>query len=329
MAFSVRHLFQSAKADAVDATRVRPSNWNADHDVEMATNRLLGRTTAGDGAPEEITAGLGLTLTAGSLSVDSNALASASKLIGHIEDWPGPELPTGYLWCDGSAVNRTTYALLFAALTMTLTANLTATQTSITNLSKNILALGLVGAPVEGTGIPAGTTIVSATSTTAVLSSAATSGGTGVTIRILPHGRGNGTSTFNLPDRKGYAAAGRDNMGGSAANRLTAGTNRPDGSKLGDKGGTQTHTLSISETAAHTHTFTTGLGGTHSHTVDGALNAASGSDRMSLTGSAITEDTSSDGAHTHTGTTDSRGGGSAHNNVQPTFVTNFIIFTGV
>lgn len=35
------------------------------------------------------------------------------------------------------------------------------------------------------------------------------------------YGAGNGTTTFNLPDLRGRVIAGRDNMGGTAANNLT------------------------------------------------------------------------------------------------------------
>jgi len=36
------------------------------------------------------------------------------------------------------------------------------------------------------------------------------------------YGAGNGSTTFNVPDLRGRALFGKDNMGGSAANRLTS-----------------------------------------------------------------------------------------------------------
>ena len=54
MAITVKHAFVSAKGDGSDATLVRPSNWNENHDLEMATNRIIGRLTAGPGDAEEI-----------------------------------------------------------------------------------------------------------------------------------------------------------------------------------------------------------------------------------------------------------------------------------
>lgn len=63
MAISIKHLFQSAKADGADATLVQPSNWNAEHAITLAAKRLLGRGDPVAGAVEEITIGSGLELT--------------------------------------------------------------------------------------------------------------------------------------------------------------------------------------------------------------------------------------------------------------------------
>lgn len=46
--------------------------------TSMATNRLLGRTTAGSGVAEEITIGSGLSLSAGTLSATSGGSGSSS-----------------------------------------------------------------------------------------------------------------------------------------------------------------------------------------------------------------------------------------------------------
>lgn len=54
MTISVKHAFTSAKADGADATLIRPSNWNAEHTLTLATDNLLGRSTAGTGAVEEV-----------------------------------------------------------------------------------------------------------------------------------------------------------------------------------------------------------------------------------------------------------------------------------
>jgi len=67
MTVSLKHKFTSAVADGGDTNLVQPSNWNDDHDLVMATNKLLGRSTAGTGAAEEITIGTNLTLSGGTL----------------------------------------------------------------------------------------------------------------------------------------------------------------------------------------------------------------------------------------------------------------------
>jgi hypothetical protein len=68
MTVSLKHAFTSPKTDGADATLVQPSNWNAEHTLELATNRLLGRTTAGTGVAEEISVAGGLTLSGGVLT---------------------------------------------------------------------------------------------------------------------------------------------------------------------------------------------------------------------------------------------------------------------
>lgn len=56
MAISLKHAFENPKSDSGDTTIVQPSDWNAEHTMTMATARMLGRTTAGVGAVEELDA---------------------------------------------------------------------------------------------------------------------------------------------------------------------------------------------------------------------------------------------------------------------------------
>ena len=60
MAISLKHSFTSLVADEGDASVVRPSNWNAEHTMTAASGTLVGRTTAGTGAVEEVVIGSGL-----------------------------------------------------------------------------------------------------------------------------------------------------------------------------------------------------------------------------------------------------------------------------
>ena len=68
MTVSLKHAFTSPKTDGSDSTLVQPSNWNAEHSLQLATNRLLGRTTAGTGVAEEISVAGNLTLSGGVLT---------------------------------------------------------------------------------------------------------------------------------------------------------------------------------------------------------------------------------------------------------------------
>lgn len=75
MTVSLKHNFQSAKADGTDASLIQPSNWNAEHELTIATNKLLGRATAGTGAAEEIGVGTALSLSGGTLAVTTVPVA--------------------------------------------------------------------------------------------------------------------------------------------------------------------------------------------------------------------------------------------------------------
>lgn len=68
MAVSAKHTFVSAKADGPDATEVRPSNWNADHTVNLTGPALVGSSTTGDTTATEVTVGAGLSLATNTLT---------------------------------------------------------------------------------------------------------------------------------------------------------------------------------------------------------------------------------------------------------------------
>ena len=67
------------------------------------------------------------------------------------------------------------------------------------------------------------------------------------------YGSGNGSTTFNLPDLRGRVIAGEDDMGGTAANRLTSATSGITGTTLGAAGGDERLHL---HQHANTATFT-------------------------------------------------------------------------
>lgn len=67
MALSLLHATQATGTDAGNGD-IHKAEWNQEHAIVMATDKLLGRSTAGTGSVEEIAIGSGLSLSAGTLS---------------------------------------------------------------------------------------------------------------------------------------------------------------------------------------------------------------------------------------------------------------------
>lgn len=140
------------------------------------------------------------------------------------------------------------------------------------------------------------------------------------------YGVGDGSTTFNVPDFRGRTIAGQDDMGGVSANRLTNQSGGLNGDTLGAAGGSETHTLTEAELASHTHFLVK----------DGTYNGGSWGLSSTLP---IREGVPNDTPDNHqyilksgTGTADvglssATGSGTAHNNVQPTIILNYIIKT--
>lgn len=133
------------------------------------------------------------------------------------------------------------------------------------------------------------------------------------------------SKTITLPDLRGRAFFGLDNMGGAAASRLGAVLG---GTTNGESGGTETVTLTTGQIPAHSHDFTTDTDGAHQHQIEyGSKNGTNGGDQFSLpTLTGLYDTTELDGAHAHSGTTDTDGGsGQAHSNMPPAFVGSWLI----
>jgi microcystin-dependent protein len=149
----------------------------------------------------------------------------------------------------------------------------------------------------------------------------------------------NDSTTFKLPDLRGRVMGGIG-QGSGLTNRV-----------MGAAVGTETHILTSTEMPNHSHTGTVDSSGAHTHTITdpghthsqttinddfnnsgtnppGFTQDSAGSRTWNNINSSTTGITvNSSGAHTHTFTTNTTGGGEAHNNMQPTtFVGNVFIY---
>lgn len=119
----------------------------------------------------------------------ADALNAAAVPTGSVFDWALNTAPSGYLLCDGSALDANT------------------PHTSLRN------ALIIDG---------------------------------------FPHGQDE-SGNPKLPDARGRVTAGKDNMGGTAAGRLTGSSGGIDGKVLGAAGGADAHVLTTAQMPVHNH----------------------------------------------------------------------------
>lgn len=141
----------------------------------------------------------------------------------------------------------------------------------------------------------------------------------------ITYGAGDSSTTFNLPDCRGRVSAGKDDMGGAAAGRLTGAPGGVNGSILGGVGGSESHTLTAAQSAQLTYASSVDDPG-HAHNVAfvQGVDATGTGERIQPSPAAGGYPTSSASTGITVSTTSNAGGG-AHNNVQPTIIFNKII----
>jgi microcystin-dependent protein len=119
------------------------------------------------------------------------------------------------------------------------------------------------------------------------------------------YGVGNGTTTFNIPDMRGRFPLGKDNMGGSSANRVTA----TEADNLGQGSGAESEIITIAKMPAHSHNQR--LQTNFASTFASFAQVANAASPATAVGTIIN--------------TSDAGGGEAHNNMPPYLTLNFII----
>lgn len=261
---------------------------------------LVDGTVVLDGATAlDLKSGIGVNLVGavagGSPQVTHDTNNSATLPPGFLLPWPGSKrnVPAGFIYCNGAAESRTTFAALLAALTIAQTGTLTNGQVAVTGLTSTDELF--VGCHVEGAGIPAGATVASITSATAITLSAAATAGGATPLTFFPWGNGDGLTTFNVPNGIGRGFAGVDTAGAVLA------SNKPG---LGQTLGEELHTLSLPEMPSHSHPLP-------STTTANSFQIASGNGDPILSGSGLN--------------TSAIGGGGAHNNLAPSLFGHWIV----
>lgn len=154
---------------------------------------------------------------------------------GSVMNFAGISAPTGWLVCNGSAVSRTTYSSLFAALVTVLgTVTVTIASPGVFTKTSHGLIVG-DGVAFSTTGaLPTGLTAntlyyVQSVPTGNTFTVAATRGGSAIattgsqsgthTLTFAPFGVGDGSTTFNVPDLRGRVTMGTDTTQTEFANR--------------------------------------------------------------------------------------------------------------
>ena len=134
------------------------------------------------------------------------------------------------------------------------------------------------------------------------------------------YGAGDGSTTFNVPDMRGRAAFGVDNMGGSPANRVTSGNSGITGTTLGAAGGDE-------RLHQHTHTATVNDGG-HSHLVGRSQSAQAGSNANTPVDISVAGTTENSGTSlTGITVTNANTGSGGSQNMPPAVMLNYLIKT--
>ena len=281
----------------------------------LSANNLSGNNSGDQdlsGKQDLLVSGTNIkTINSTSLLGSGDIAITGAPPTGGVMQYAGRTAPTGWLLCDGSAVSRTTYSALFAALVNSVG---TCTASSSTDLiTKTSHGLRTGDAVYISASTPGGTSLntiyyadVASSSTFYLCTSRDNAfagsfinltSSTSPVIQYAPYGIPAGsTTTFNVPDLRSRIPVGLDANGEDAAYNFN---------NLGQIGGTETVTLTEAQMPSHSHQYATHAGSDISY-------------QLLAPGGVVV------GTNSNTGTA---GSGQAHNNLQPYLALNFIIKT--
>lgn len=317
-------------------TSTRKNTWSDSTETIVNTNPVVldaagrpngGKQIYGDGQYRQVLKdSLGNTIwdkvTSSTLGPGSVSLVGDGAAVGSIKPWAGIIAPAQYVFTYGQELNRTTYAALLSAITQTATLACTNSSATVTGLSDTTQIP--IGANIELSCVPAGTTVLSKTASTLGLSNPSniTANATAV---IFPFKNGNGTTTFNVPDLRDRVLAGRSNMGGSNLTLLSSCTS-PD--SIGGTCGSQSQVIAQANLPALTLATSIAAGqGSHTHTFSQPIGTSNvigtGGTVAYINSAGLTINSAT--LPSMTGTTPIGGSGTALQTIQPTTMVNYVI----
>jgi microcystin-dependent protein len=144
------------------------------------------------------------------------------------------------------------------------------------------------------------------------------------TIMSTTYGAGDGSTTFNLPDKTGRVSAMKE----ASATRLTSTHFGGNSANMGAVGGLESHTLTEAQLAVHDHGVNDGGHGHQAGPADrwvGNLNGNHAGGGVDSPNGNVAMSTINTAASTTGISIQDAGSGAAHNNVQPTIICNYII----
>lgn len=239
------------------------------------------------------------------LAADMNRILPEGSII----PFAGKIVPQDFLPCDGSAVSRASYPGLFAALCPSGQCTISIASPTVISFANHGFAAGdKIHFKTTGT-LPTGLVVntdyfviaaglgsndfrVSATRGGAAVNTSGSQSGVH-TAYYSNWGKGDGSTTFNLPDLRGYTPYGQ-----KTSDTNFDGLNVPN-AYVGEKA----HQLTAAELASHSHPIAMSSSGSGSTT--NAMRSSGGQDATQNSGSA--------------------GSNGAHNNMPPYVVVQFII----